>query len=97
MWDIGRKLIDGQNALARDIGVDIEAVGLAPTPDFAFHYDDPGTARSVRKVFFEAVVDEGVFFHANHHGFVCAVHTDADVEESLAATAAGYRAVKEAI
>ena len=96
LWDIGRRLIDGQNALAQELGVEAETVGLAPTPDLVFRYDEQSN-KVAKKTFYEEALRHGVFFHPNHHWFVSAAHGDKELANSLEATEAGFRAVKKRI
>lgn len=95
LWQIGQGLLDGLNNLAQDVGVEAEAVGLAPMPYLVFTYADPEIKETARYVFYRETTRRGVLFHPHHHWFVCAAHTQQDLARTLEISAEAFRLVKE--
>lgn len=97
LWDLGRRLIDGQNALAQEVGVEAETIGLAPTPNLVFRYPDDVKNQLAKQTFYEEALRQGVFFHPNHHWFISAAHGPDELSKTLQATEAGFRAVQAVV
>ena len=61
-------------------------VTLSPYPQMPFIHFTPGVdagQEERRDRFYAALAAGGVFAHPRHHGFVCARHTSADVNQVL--------------
>lgn len=85
VWALGQRLIDGLNAVARDLGVPATSYGepYPPMPFLRFDHPDPGMNDAVRTAFHEAMLERGVLLHPRHMGFVSAAHRDADIDLTL--------------
>jgi glutamate-1-semialdehyde aminotransferase len=97
LWHIGRALMDGLDRLARDLGVEAQAVGVPPMPFLAFNYAEPEAREAARYFFYREMARRGVLLHPSHHWFVCAAHTQQDLDHTLEVADAGFRAVKGAL
>ena len=97
IWRIGEGLLAGLNQLARDTGVDAEAVGVPPMPDLVFHYDTEARCEEARRVFYTQTTRGGVLLHPRHHWYVCAAHTEADLEHTLNVCGDAFAAVRRAV
>lgn len=97
LWRIGRMLMDGLDRLADDIGIEAHSTGVAPMPFLAFQYAEAEVREAAKYVFYTEATRRGVLLHPNHHWFVCAAHTEADVAHTLEVAEEGFRAVKEAL
>jgi len=95
LWRIGQGLLDGLNRLAKDMGVEAEAIGIAPMPLLVFTYADPEVRETARYVFYRETTRRGILFHPNHHWFVCAAHTEQDLTHTLEISADAFRLVKQ--
>jgi glutamate-1-semialdehyde 2,1-aminomutase len=85
----GQTIRDGIAGQALDAGLTVSQTGRPQMPWLSFAADQNfAIARA-----FCAAVDHGVILHPRHNWFVCAAHTDKDVERVLEATAAGLDAV----
>lgn len=78
----GLRLRDGLLALGRKFGQPIVASGPPAAPTYRFE-GDPGFIRF--EEFCSLAMEEGIYFHPHHNWFLCAAHTDADIDLSLAA------------
>jgi len=103
LWRIGQGLLDGLDQLAKEAGVAAQTVGLAPIPFLIFTDPDPEIRETAKYLFYREVTRQGVLLHPNHHWFVSAAHTDAELAHTLdvcgeafhhvrAELARGYRA-----
>ena len=114
VWRLGQKLLDGLNQLARDSGVEAQAVGAPPMPYLVFTYDGglaqvgqdgkPPAALETGsrygrawRTFYTETTRGGVLFHPNHHWFVSAAHTDADLAHTLAVCADAFAVVRRVV
>jgi glutamate-1-semialdehyde aminotransferase len=95
LWRIGQGLMDGLDRLARDMGVEAQAVGLPPMPFLVFTYPAPEVRETAKYVFYRETTRRGLLLHPNHHWFVCAAHTEQDLAGTLETSEAAFRAVKE--
>jgi len=97
LWRTGQSLMDGLDRLAEGIGIEAHSTGVAPMPFLAFQYTDAEVREAAKYVFYTETTRRGVLLHPNHHWFVCAAHTEADVAHTLEVAEEGFRAVKEAL
>lgn len=95
LWKIGQGLLDGLNSLARDTGVEAEAIGVAPMPYMVFTYADPEVRETARYLFYRETTRRGVLLHPGHHWFVSAAHTDSDLAHTLEVSGEAFQLVKE--
>jgi glutamate-1-semialdehyde 2,1-aminomutase len=90
MQRLGQKLRDGLNAGAAKHGLSLRQSGPVQMPMVLFD-DDPDFAKA--ESFCNAALARGAYFHPRHNMFLCAAHTDNDVETALHAADAGFAAV----
>lgn len=86
---LGGLLRDGLETRARQFGLSIRQTGPAQMPTVLFD-DDPDYAKGF--AFCDAALVHGVYFHPKHNMFLCAAHTEADIEQALAAAEHGFEA-----
>jgi glutamate-1-semialdehyde 2,1-aminomutase len=87
----GTLLRDGLARQASAHGVAINQTGPVQMPNVSF---DGDVAFAKAMTFCGAAMEHGAILHPRHNWFLCAAHTDADIEAVLAATDAGFRAVR---
>jgi glutamate-1-semialdehyde 2,1-aminomutase len=87
----GTLLVESLAAQATRHGVALRPTGPAAMPVIRFE-DDPDRARIRR--WCGLVTEGGAYAHPAHNWFVSAAHTEADVERTLAATDAAFRAIR---
>jgi len=84
---LGRRLRDGLAAQAAAHALGLRQTGPVQMPILLFDDD----AKLVRgNAFVEACVERGVLLHPWHNLFLCAAHTDADIDETLQATGEAF-------
>jgi glutamate-1-semialdehyde 2,1-aminomutase len=92
MTRTGTLLREGIEREAAAAGVPVSQTGPVQLPNLSF----PGDENHARALAFcAAAADHGVIVHPRHNWFICAAHTDSDVERALTAARAGLRAVRE--
>lgn len=94
LWRIGQGLLDGLTRLAADAGVAAQAIGVAPMPFLAFTDSDPEVRQTAKVVFYRETTRRGLLLHPNHHWFVCAAHTDQDLQRTLEVCGDAFETVK---
>jgi glutamate-1-semialdehyde 2,1-aminomutase len=97
MWRIGQGLIDGLNTLAKAANVEAKAVGAPPMPDLMFDYEEDERTEKAKSTFYTMTTRGGILFHPQHHWFVSAAHTDADLKRTLTVCADAFSAVRKAV
>jgi glutamate-1-semialdehyde aminotransferase len=81
----GRVLAAGLSEIVAETGL---PVTLSPFPQMPFLHFDPGLANGQaarRDRFYAALVQQGVFAHPRHHGFLSWRHTDREISHLLTA------------
>ena len=86
---LGRQLRDGLDTLAGQFGLRLRQTGPVQMPMVLFE-DDPTFERA--DAFCNAALEHGVYFHPRHNMFLCAAHTNKDVETALHAAGHGFAA-----
>lgn len=84
---LGQRLIDGLNALARELSVPAEAYAepLAAMPFFRFTASDPAESALLTRWFYREVLARGVLLHPRHLWFISGAHTERDIQLTLSA------------
>jgi len=81
IWRMGKRLMDGFNAIARELGVAGHAAGLPPAPWLAFEHADPGWPARVEYLWHRELYREGIF--VNPRWFISWAHKEPDIDETL--------------
>ncbi|MGO3147470.1 MAG: aminotransferase class III-fold pyridoxal phosphate-dependent enzyme [Leucobacter sp.] len=84
---IGTRLVEGLRTQAAHHGHVVDISGPPQMPLMLFT-GEGGDAKAAR--FSNLCIERGVYLHPTHNWFVSAAHTDADIEETLAATEAAF-------
>jgi glutamate-1-semialdehyde 2,1-aminomutase len=93
LWSIGGALQDGLRQLIARHGLAAEVVGYAPMPFMRFVMPDPDERARAKRLFFRETTRRGILLHPDHQWFVSAAHTLDDVEATVDACDAAFRAV----
>jgi len=82
---LGRRLIDGLNAIAEELGVNAVAYGepVESMPFFKFMYPNEKLNSAMTRRFFQQVLAHGVLLHPRHMWFLSQSHTLQDVDITL--------------
>jgi glutamate-1-semialdehyde 2,1-aminomutase len=91
MERLGQRLRDGLDALADTHGVGLRQSGPVQMPLLLF---DGDKGFRIGSAFCSAALKAGAFLHPRHNMFLCAAHTDADIDRVLEAAEAGFRAIR---
>ncbi|WP_191082694.1 aminotransferase class III-fold pyridoxal phosphate-dependent enzyme [Roseococcus microcysteis] len=91
MERLGRRLREGLAALAAQHRVGLRQSGPVQMPLFLFDGDAEFRQGSA---FCRAALEAGAYLHPRHNMFLCAAHTDSDMDRVLDAADAGFRAVR---
>jgi glutamate-1-semialdehyde aminotransferase len=85
VWALGQRLIDGLNAIARDLDVPALSYGepFPPMPFLRFDHLHPETNDALRTAFYEAMLERGVLLHPRHMWFISYAHQAADIDTTL--------------
>ncbi len=84
IWRIGRRLIEGTNAAAEDVGHPVRRTGFPPLSHLEFRGETDQESTLMRSYFIRGAAARGVLFHPGGLSYVCYSHTDADVDVTLA-------------
>jgi glutamate-1-semialdehyde aminotransferase len=91
IWTMGRRLTEGFDRIATELGLEARSFGLPPAPRFRFSAT-PERDASARHVFFRELFKRGVFPHEPM--LVSYAHKEEDVEETLQAFQEALHVVK---
>ena len=85
VWTLGQRLIDGLNAIARDLDVPAVSYGepFPPMPFLRFHHPRPATNDALQTAFYEAILERGVLLHPRHMWFISYAHQPSDIDTTL--------------
>ena len=89
---LGRRLRDGLASQAQELGYALRQSGPAQMPMIRFD-DDAELVRG--NAFVAECAGRGVLLHPWHNLFLCAAHSDADIDRTLEVTLAALRAMRE--
>jgi glutamate-1-semialdehyde aminotransferase len=78
---MGRRLMDGFNAIAKELGLEAYAAGLPPAPFLKFNTPDAGYNERLEYLWFRELFKEGVFVVLRW--FICYSHKPSDTDETI--------------
>jgi glutamate-1-semialdehyde 2,1-aminomutase len=96
---LGRRLIDGLNAMVRELSVPASAFG-EPLPAMPFFRFDSGQREldaRLSAAFYRSVLARGVLLHPRHMWFIAHAHAESDVDRALEVARASLLDVKRAL
>ena len=97
VWDLGQRLLDGLNMIARDLDVPAVSFGepFPPMPFLRFEHPDPETNNALRTAFYEAMLVRGVLLHPRHMWFISYAHKAADIDITLEHARSAMRVARD--
>lgn len=94
VWRKGKNFMDGTIELINRYDVPLTVTGIAPMSFITFDkVDDKYKQR--RKQFFTECIRRGLFIQPYHHGYICARHTDEDINKALEIVEEAIQVIKE--
>jgi glutamate-1-semialdehyde 2,1-aminomutase len=91
MCKSGDKLRAGIARQSSEYQIEVSQTGPVQMPNLSF----PGDIDFAKAfAFCGAAAENGAILHPRHNWFLCSAHTDEDIDRALAATEAGFRAVR---
>ncbi|GLS36689.1 glutamate-1-semialdehyde 2,1-aminomutase [Mesorhizobium tianshanense] len=87
---LGTRLRDGLDLQAEKAGLRLRQSGPVQMPLVMFE-DDPDFHKG--EVFCLAMLEQGIYFHPKHNMFLCAAHTEADIDRAVAASEIAFAAL----
>ena len=95
IWEMGKKLMDGLDNLAVEMGIEAKCIGIPPMPHLIFISKDEVENQIARDVFYLETVTRGIFLSPNHLWFISFSHKDKDIDETLEASRQAFKLAKE--
>lgn len=92
IWGMGKRLMEGFDAMARECGVEGRAAGLAPAPFLKFISPDPTFHGRLEYLWHRELYREGIF--SNYRWIISYSHKASDIDEALEKS---QRALKRAL
>ena len=89
---MGERLLNGLALAAREHGFEVRCTGPASMPFMSFAGESHFLTM---QAFASACARRGVFFHPHHNWFLCAAHTEADIDRALEAARAAFAELRE--
>lgn len=97
LWEMGRRLQNGYNRLASDIGLIkyTECIGLAPRTVVTFEDKQGKDSLLMKSLFQQEAIKRGILFSGSH--CICYSHTVEDIETTLGAYQEALRVLAKGI
>lgn len=95
IWKQGRKLKDGYNKSAEEIGVNTGCVGFPPHTIFRFRDSKEKDSLEIKSLFLQETVKRGILFSGTQN--ISYSHSDEDIEKTLLACEESLNLLKNAV
>jgi glutamate-1-semialdehyde aminotransferase len=96
-WAMGQKLMDGWMAIGRELGLNLEASGLAPIHAPTIDMGTPELTRDAWTFFLQEAAKRGVLFRRGGLNFISYSHKEEDIEYTLGVCRSVMELMKEAL
>ena len=93
LWHLGKRFMDGMSDAATLAGVPATIVGVPPMPYVTFGYKSESQNTLAMRIFCDEMLGRGVLLHPNHHWFVCAAMTEADIDTAVSQSVSSFQEV----
>lgn len=97
IWELGRRLMEELDEIARDLGIEGKSVGYPPMPSFKFMANNEERERKMMNVFLGECVRKGIFYPKDHLWFISYSHTQEDIDKTLEISRKALKKVKEEV
>jgi glutamate-1-semialdehyde aminotransferase len=81
IWAMGKRLMDGFNMLAKELGIEGQAAGLPPAPFLKFNTSDSVYNARLEYLWFRELFREGIFVILRW--FISYSHKQTDIDETI--------------
>lgn len=81
IWTMGKRLMNGFNVIAKELGIEAHAAGLPPLAFLKFNTPDRDYNARLEYLWFRELYREGIF--ANTRWLISYSHKEADIDEAL--------------
>ncbi|MBS1683198.1 MAG: aminotransferase class III-fold pyridoxal phosphate-dependent enzyme [Bacteroidetes bacterium] len=95
IWSVGQLFLNELKNLVHEHKVPAEVVGYPPYPFLQFVEPDAMKREGMKRKFYTIVAQNGVFFHPNHHWYICGAHTEADILRTIDICRKGFIALQD--
>lgn len=92
IWKMGELFEQGIKDLISKYAAPAEFVGYPPYPFIQFILPDQDKNEQFKDAFYKETTRSGALFHPNHHWYISAAHTEADILETLEICRKGFQA-----
>lgn len=95
----GQSFLDRVGKVVASSGVPAHLSGIPQMPFITFpdEGDPQKRYRDRRTTFYTEIIRRGVFLQPYHHGYICYRHTDADLDQAVAAIEDAFAVVRQAV
>jgi glutamate-1-semialdehyde 2,1-aminomutase len=83
VWALGERLQTGLRAAIEQEGVPATVSGYPPCPFLEFDRMDPRSNERAKEIFFAETAAAGLMLHPSHHWYMCAAHTDQNIDTAV--------------
>ncbi len=95
IWEKGKRLQDGYNELADEIGVNTKCIGHPPRSSLVFYDAQGQESPQMRGLFLQETIKRGILFGGPI--FISFSHTGEDIDRTLAACEESLKVLKRAV
>lgn len=97
IWKIGRLFLKELKNLIQAHDIPVEVVGYPPFPFLQFTEPDILKREEMKKRFYTITIQNGIFFHPNHHWYICSSHTEEDILRTIDVCQIGFTALQKSM
>ncbi len=96
IWQRGERLVSGIRQAIAELKAPARYLGVPALSLMEFTHEDREVARAMEREFVWTALQQGVWFKRGAYNFVCAAHTDEQIEQSVAVARQALAAAMEA-
>lgn len=94
IWRIGTLFKEGVCKLIEEYEIEAFFRGYAPFPYIEFMAKNELERQKIKEIFYTETTKHGVLFHPNHHWYICAAHSEEDIQYTLDVVKKGFIKIK---
>lgn len=91
IWSIGQLFINELEKLIKYLNIKAQVVGYPPFPFIQFTEPNLEKREKLKIKFYSYTALNGIYFHPNHHWYICGSHTEEDIMRTIEVCKNGFK------
>ncbi|MBP9924014.1 MAG: aminotransferase class III-fold pyridoxal phosphate-dependent enzyme [Bacteroidia bacterium] len=95
IWSVGQLFLTELEKSIKAHNIKANVIGYPPFPFIQFTEENMDKRERLKIKFYSYMAENGVYFHPNHHWYICDAHTEEDIMQTIKICNNGFKLLNE--